>query len=357
MCIQTGSTINEKKRLKFSSDQYYFKNFKEMNEIFSEYPEALKNTLAIAERCKLDLKFDMNLIPAFEVPEHSSSNDYLRELCYEGAKKRYPVINEKIEARIQKELEVISKMGFAEYFLIVWDFVHYAKTHDIRVGPGRGSAAGSIVSYCLNITDIDPLKYGLLFERFLNVERRSMPDIDIDFCYEKRDKIIKYVTEKYGEGRVAQLITFGTMAARQAIRDAGRVLEVSYSEVDRIAKMIPMELNTTIKASLAKVPELEEIYENDTKFTEMIDTAISLEGLARQDSIHAAGVVISSEDLFNYTPIQKKGDSEIVTQYKMEDIQKIGLLKMDFLGLRTLSLIDKALFFDQEDAGHRNRYK
>ena len=351
LCIQTGSTINEKKRLKFPTDQFYFKNFQEMREIFSEYPDSLKNTLAIAEKCDLDLKFDLNLIPAFKVPEHSSPDDYLKKLCYEGARKRYSSLAGPVERRIEKELEVIQKMGFAEYFLIVWDLVSYAKTHDIRVGPGRGSAAGSIVSYCLDITDIDPLKYGLLFERFLNVERRSMPDIDIDFCYEKRDDIIKYVTKKYGEGRVAQLITFGTMAARQAIRDAGRVLEVSYAEVDRIAKMIPMELNTTIKNSLDKVPELAEIYENDTKFSEMIDTAMSLEGLVRQDSIHAAGVVIASEDLFNYTPIQREGDSDIVTQYKMEDIQKIGLLKMDFLGLRTLSLIDKTLFLVKKTQG------
>lgn len=222
--------------------------------------------------------------------------------------------------------------------------MHFAKENEIRVGPGRGSAAGSIVSYCLGITDIDPLEHGLLFERFLNEERRSMPDIDIDFCYEKRSQVIKYVTEKYGEKRVAQLITFGTMAARQAIRDAGRVMEVTYAEVDRIAKMIPMELNVTIKHSLEVAPELKEVYDNDYRMKEVIDMALSLEGIARQDSIHAAGVVISAEDLYNYTPIQREGDTDIVTQYKMEDIQEIGLLKMDFLGLRTLSLIDKALF-------------
>ncbi len=239
---------------------------------------------------------------------------------------------------------LLRKMGFAEYFLIVWDLVKFAKSNDIRVGPGRGSAAGSIVSYLLNITDIEPLKYGLLFERFLNEERKNMPDIDIDFCYEKRDRVIKYVTQKYGENRVAQLITFGTMAARQSIRDAGRVLEVPYAEVDKIAKLIPMELNVTINDSLNAVTELQEIYNNNAKIKEVIDTAISLEGIVRQDSIHAAGIVISAEDLFHYTPIQREGDSDIVTQYKMEDIQDIGLLKMDLLGLKTLSLIDKTLF-------------
>ncbi|GAI05943.1 unnamed protein product, partial [marine sediment metagenome] len=219
-----------------------------------------------------------------------------------------------------------------------------ARNNSIRVGPGRGSAAGSIVSYLLGITDIEPLKYGLLFERFLNEERKGMPDIDIDFCYEKRNEVIRYVSQKYGDRRVAQLITFGTMAARQAIRDAGRVMEVPYAEVDRIAKMIPMELNVTIENSLNLVPDLKEVYEKDKKIREVIDTATSLEGISRQDSIHAAGVVISTEDLYNYTPIQKENEGDIVTQYKMEDIQKIGLLKMDFLGLKTLSLIDKTLF-------------
>jgi len=344
LCIQTGSTINETERLKFSTDQYYFKDFQEMSGLFPEQEEAIQNTVKIAQRCNAELEFGMDLIPAFKTPGDIKPEKYLEELCSEGAKARYGDITEEVEARMKKELDVIEKMGFAQYFLIVWDFVHFAKENKIRVGPGRGSAAGSIVSYCLGITDIDPLEHGLLFERFLNEERRSMPDIDIDFCYEKRSQVIKYVTEKYGEKRVAQLITFGTMAARQAIRDAGRVMEVTYAEVDRIAKMIPMELNVTIKNSLEMAPELKEVYDNDYRMKEVIDMAISLEGIARQDSIHAAGVVISAEDLYNYTPIQREGDSDIVTQYKMEDIQDIGLLKMDFLGLRTLSLIDKALF-------------
>ena len=344
LCIQTGSTINETDRLKFSTDQYYFKDFQEMSGLFPEQEEAIKNTLKIAQRCNTELEFGMDLIPAFKTPGDIEPEKYLEELCSEGAKARYGSISKEVEARMKKELDVIEKMGFAQYFLIVWDFVHFAKENGIRVGPGRGSAAGSIVSYCLGITDIDPLEHGLLFERFLNEERRSMPDIDIDFCYEKRSQVIRYVTEKYGEKRVAQLITFGTMAARQAIRDAGRVMEVTYAEVDRIAKMIPMELNVTIKNSLKMAPELKEVYDNDYRMKEVIDMAISLEGIARQDSIHAAGVVISAEDLYNYTPIQREGDSDIVTQYKMEDVQDIGLLKMDFLGLRTLSLIDKALF-------------
>jgi len=344
LCIQTGSTINEAGRLKFPTEEYYFKSYSQMKDLFKEFPGALENTLEIADRCNVNLKFDMNLIPSFKVPDGYTSDDYLKKLCYEGAKKRYGDITEAIDERIKKELEVINKMGFSEYFLIVWDLVNFAKNNNIRVGPGRGSAAGSIVSYLLGITDIEPLKYDLLFERFLNEERKSMPDIDIDFCYEKRDEVIEYVTKKYGDRRVAQLITFGTMAARQAIRDAGRVLEVPYAEVDKIAKMVPMELNVTIKNSLEMVPDLKEIYENNEKIKEVIDTAISLEGISRQDSIHAAGVVISSEDLYNYTPIQKENEGDIVTQYKMEDIQKIGLLKMDLLGLKTLSLIDKTLF-------------
>jgi DNA polymerase-3 subunit alpha len=336
--------MNESNRLRFPTQEYYFKTYDQMKEIFADFPYALENTVEIANRCNVNLKLNLNLMPPFEVPESYTPEKYLEELCFKGVKNKYKEVTAKVENRLKRELDVIEKMGFAQYFLIVWDFVKFAKKKNIRVGPGRGSAAGSIVAYVLDITGIEPLKYGLLFERFLNEERKSMPDIDIDFCYEKRDEVIKYVTQKYGEKRVAQLITFGTMAARQAIRDAGRVLEVPYAEVDKIAKMIPMELNVTINNSLNLVPDLKEMYNSDEKVKEVIDTAKSLEGIVRQDSIHAAGVVISSEDLYNYTPIQRKGDSDIVTQYKMEDIQEIGLLKMDFLGLRTLSLIDKTLF-------------
>ncbi|MBC7333369.1 MAG: DNA polymerase III subunit alpha, partial [Actinobacteria bacterium] len=351
LCIQTGSTINEPGRLKFSTQEYYFKDSNQMQALFSDMPQAIENTFELAQRCNVDLKFNLNLIPSFEVPPPHTPDSYLEELCYQNAKRKYPSVTEEIDARIKKELEVIKKMGFAEYFLIVWDFVKFAKEHNIRVGPGRGSAAGSIVSYLLDITEIEPLRYGLLFERFLNEERKNMPDIDIDFCYEKRDEVIKYVSSKYGANRVAQLITFGTMAARQAIRDAGRVLEVPYAEVDRIAKMIPMEMDITIKDSLNLVPDLRQVYESNERIREVIDTAMSLEGIVRQDSIHAAGVVISSDDLYNYTPIQREGDGDIVTQYKMEDVQEIGLLKMDFLGLKTLSLIDKTLFLIKKTKG------
>ncbi|MBM3706830.1 MAG: DNA polymerase III subunit alpha, partial [Actinobacteria bacterium] len=332
--------------------EYYFKDFDQMSELFVNYPGAIQNTIEIAERCNLDIDFNLGLIPPFKVGNNFNPDDYLEKLCLEGAKKKYKQIDEEIENRVKKELEVIKKMGFAEYFLIVWDLVKFAKNNNIRVGPGRGSAAGSIISYLLDITDIEPLKYNLLFERFLNDERKNLPDIDIDFCDEKRDRIIKYVNEKYGVNRVAQLITFGTMAARQAIRDAGRVLEVSYSEVDRIAKLVPMELNITINNSLSIVPELQELYNTNKKVKEIIDTAKSLEGKARQHSIHAAGVVISAEELFNYTPIQRDEKSgEIKTQYKMEDIQDIGLLKMDFLGLKTLSLIDRTVFLVNKTKG------
>jgi len=351
LCIQTGSTINQKDRLKFSSNEFYFKTAEQMAERFSHCPQALESTLEIAKKCDVDIKFDQNLIPPFKVPSSYSPDSYLEKICYQGAKERYGTLKGEIRDRLDRELAVIKKMGFSQYFLIVWDFVSFARKNDIRVGPGRGSAAGSIVSYVLKITDVEPLKYGLLFERFLNEERKSMPDIDIDFCYEKRGEVIKYVTEKYGTKRVAQLITFGTMAARQAIRDAGRVLEVPYAEVDRIAKLVPMELNMTIDNSLKQVAELEDIYQQDTRMKEVIDTAISMEGICRQDSIHAAGVVISADDLYKYTPIQREGDEDIVTQYKMEDVQQIGLLKMDFLGLKTLSLIDKTLFLINKTKG------
>ncbi|MGM0366713.1 MAG: DNA polymerase III subunit alpha [Actinomycetota bacterium] len=351
LCIQTGSTINQKDRLKFSSNEFYFKTGEQMAEKFSHCPQALDSTVEIAEKCNLDLEFNLSLIPPFKVPSAYSPDSYLENICYRGAEERYGALTPEIKQRLDRELSVIKKMGFSEYFLIVWDFVNFAKKNDIRVGPGRGSAAGSIVSYVLKITDIEPLRYGLLFERFLNEERKSMPDIDIDFCYEKRGEVIKYVTGKYGTNRVAQLITFGTMAARQAIRDAGRVLEVPYAEVDRIAKLVPMELNMTIENSLKQVPELQDIYNQDSRMREVIDTAISLEGICRQDSIHAAGVVISADDLYNYTPIQREGDEDIVTQYKMEDVQEIGLLKMDFLGLKTLSLIDKTLFLIKKTKG------
>lgn len=345
LCIQTGSTISETKRLKFSTNEYYFKDYEKMLNAFKNYPGAMENTIEIANRCDVKLKFNLDLIPPFEVPKSYTPDTYLEKLCYENIPKKYPDKDENAISRLKMELDVIKKMGFSEYFLIVWDFVRFAKERNIRVGPGRGSAAGSIVSYLLNITEIEPLKYGLLFERFLNESRKSMPDIDIDFCYEKREEVIKYVTNKYGPKNVAQLITFGRMAAKQAIRDAGRVLEFPYAEVDKIAKMVPNQLNITINDSLDRSLELREVYEKNPEIKKIIDTAKWLEGMIRQDSIHAAGIVISAEELYNYTPIQKEpGEDIITTQYEMEHIQAIGLLKMDFLGLKTLSLIDKTLF-------------
>ena len=343
---------NEKSGFFPRTMEYYFKDMSQMSALFKDYPEAIENTLEIASKCDVELDFNLGLIPPFRVPQGFNPDDYLKKLCSENAPGKYAVVTEEIGSRLERELAVIKKMGFAEYFLIVWDFVKFAKNNGIRVGPGRGSAAGSIVSYLLGITDIEPLRYDLLFERFLNDERKKMPDIDIDFSDEKRNEVIRYVTEKYGENRVAQLITFGTMAARQAIRDAGRVLEVAYAEVDRIAKLVPMELNMTIDASLKIVAELQELYDSDKKVREIIDTAKSLEGKARQHSIHAAGIVISSEELYNYTPVQRDEKSgDIKTQYKMEDVQEIGLLKMDFLGLKTLSLIDKTLFLIKKARG------
>lgn len=344
LCIQTGSTINQEKRLRFSTNEYYLKDYDRMLLAFKDYPGAIENTLEIADRCNLELKFNLDLIPPFDVPEGFTPDTYLEKLCFDNLKEKYQPVTEEAISRLKMELDVIKKMGFSEYFLIVWDFVKFAKESDIRVGPGRGSAAGSIISYLLNITEIEPLKYGLLFERFLNESRRSMPDIDIDFCYEKRNEVIRYVTKKYGPKNVAQLITFGRMAAKQAIRDAGRVLEVPYSDVDKIAKMVPNQLDITINSALDMSAELKETYENNEKIKKVIDTAKWLEGMLRQDSIHAAGIVISAEELYNYTPIQKEAGDDIVTQYEMDHIQAIGLLKMDFLGLRTLSLIDKTLF-------------
>src|SRR5450830_351143 len=320
LCIQTGSTINEVKRLKFSTEEYYLKDYNEILNIFKDFPGAIENTLEIAQRCNVDLKFNLDLIPPFLVPDNYNKDTYLEKLCIDGIKNKYSEVTSEVSSRLAKELEVIKKMGFSEYFLIVWDFVKFAKEKDIRVGPGRGSAAGSIVSYLLDITEIEPIKYGLLFERFLNESRKSMPDIDINFCYEKRNEVIKYVTKKYGPKNVAQLITFGRMAAKQAIRDAGRVLEFPYSEVDRIAKMVPNELNITIDTSIERVPELKEIYRENNKIKEIIDTAKWLEGMVRQASIHAAGIVISSEELYNYTPIKKESGEDIVTQYEMEHI-------------------------------------
>ncbi|MEW6189748.1 MAG: DNA polymerase III subunit alpha, partial [Actinomycetota bacterium] len=312
-------------------------------QVFPDLPQVLKNSLGITERCNVTMELGKIYLPHYEVPPGYDLDSYLEKLCLESVKKRYSEVTPSIMERLKHELEVIKRTGFSGYFLVVWDFVKFAKEHGIKVGPGRGSAAGSIVAYVLGITNVDPLRYGLLFERFLNPERVSMPDIDIDFCYERRDEVIEYVAEKYGRDKVAQIITFGTMAARAATRDAGRVFGIPYGKVDKIAKLIPESPGTTIEEALRNVPELRQEYENDETTRRIIDTAKTLEGLARQDSIHAAGVVISRDELTNYTPLQRKGTPETITQYHMDAIKRIGLLKMDFLGLRTLSVIDNAV--------------
>lgn len=342
LCIQTGKNINDEDRMRFSTEDFYVKSPEEMQEIFANIPEAISNTVKIAEMCNVELEFGKLHLPKFNVPNNKDAYEYLKELCYLGLKRLYGEnIEDKIE-RLEYELSVINQMGYVDYFLIVGDFIRYAKENNIPVGPGRGSAAGSLVSYCLGITNIDPLKYNLLFERFLNPERVSMPDIDIDFCYERRQEVIDYVVRKYGEDKVTQIITFGTMAARGAIRDVGRALDIAYNEVDAVAKMIPMQIGMSIDKALEINPELRTKYEQDDKIKELIDTARLLEGMPRHASTHAAGVVISKEPITNYVPLQKN-DESITTQFPMGQLEEIGLLKMDFLGLRTLTVIRDAV--------------
>ncbi len=342
-CIQTQNTLDDPNRVRFQSDEFYFKSAGEMKERFKDTPDAIQNTLKIAERCNLKLDFTKTHVPQFVPPKGKTQVEYLEELTREGIKQRYTPVTEIIQKRARHELDVIQKSGFTSYFLIVWDFVHFAKQKGIPVGPGRGSAAGSVVSYALGITDIDPLRYDLLFERFLNPERVSMPDIDIDFCYENRDEVIKYVTEKYSKDNVAQIITFGTMMAKAVIRDVGRVMAMPYAEVDKIAKLIPTELDITIDAALQREPELKSLYKTNPQVTQLIDTSRILEGMTRHASTHAAGVVISERPLREHVPLFKTGDGQISTMFSMESLEKIGLLKMDFLGLRTLTVIDDTL--------------
>ena len=343
LCIQTATNLSDPKRLKFATDAFYFNSPEEMNENFSKVPQALENTLRIAEKCNLEIDFRLAQLPEFKVPPENNINTYLKELCYKGLKERYSEITELLEKRLEYELLVIKKMEFEPYFLIVWDFVRYAKEKGIMVGPGRGSAAGSLVAYCLNITNINPMTYGLLFERFLNPERISMPDFDIDFCYERREEVIEYVSKKYGKDKVAQIITFGTMAARAAVRDVGRALGIPYAQVDTIAKMIPWELNITIEKALKMESRLKDLMESDADVKKLIETASSLEGLARHASTHAAGIVLSRKPLNEYVPLQKTAEGEICTQYAMAELEELGLLKMDFLGLRTLTVISDTL--------------
>jgi len=350
LCIQTGKTVDDEDRLRFETREFYLKSPEEMEAIFYEYPEALENTVKIAQECKVDFDFETIHLPKYDVPKGYSAEEYLRKLCYEGAKRKFPVLTDEIKERLEYELDTIAKMGYVDYFLIVWDYVKFAKDHNIAVGPGRGSAAGSLVAYTLDITQIDPLKYNLLFERFLNPERISMPDIDIDFCYERRQEVIDYVVQKYGKDRVAQIVTFGTMAARAVIRDVGRALNLPYAEVDRIAKMIPMELGMTIDKALEINPELREAYEDDPVVKNLIDTSRDLEGLPRHASTHAAGVVISKDPLIQHVPLQTN-DDVVTTQFPMGTLEELGLLKMDFLGLRYLTVIRDALELIQMSTG------
>jgi len=344
LALQTQTTLDDPNRMRMQTDEFYLKSAADMARAFQTLcPEAIKNTMEIAEKCNLEFDFSKTHLPRYKVPEGRNREEYLKELVFEGLSKRYPEITGKIKDRVSHELTIIQKSGYTSYFLIAWDFVHYAKEKNIPVGPGRGSAAGSVVSYALGITDIDPLKYDLLFERFLNPERVSMPDIDIDFCYERRSEVIDYVVSKYSEENVAQIITFGTMMAKGVIRDIGRVMGMAYGDVDKIAKMVPNDLNITLSQALKSSPELNNLYKTDPRITELIDISMVLEGLSRHASTHAAGVVISEKPLTEFIPLFKMGDGQITTGYPMTSLEKIGLLKMDFLGLRTLTVIDEAL--------------
>jgi DNA polymerase-3 subunit alpha len=350
LCIQTGKTIDDEDRMSFPTDEFYLKSPEEMENLFSCCKEAIENTEKITDMCNVEFEFNKTKLPKYDLPEGVDSYEYLRNLCYEGLYKRYKNPSKEVIERLDYELSVIKQMGYVDYFLIVWDFIKFAKDNGIMTGPGRGSAAGSLVAYTLGITNIDPIKYNLLFERFLNPERVSMPDIDSDFCYERRQEVIDYVVKKYGKDNVAQIITFGTMAARAVIRDVGRALNYPYAEVDVIAKMIPFELGMTIDKALSLNPELKARYENEEKVKQLIDISRSLEGLPRHASTHAAGVVISKEPLVNYVPLQKNEDS-IVTQFPMTTLEELGLLKMDFLGLRTLTVIRDTIEMVEKNRG------
>ncbi len=342
LCIQTQTTVDDPKRFHFETDEFYFKSPEEMAATFREVKDALLRTREIAEKANVELEFGKLHLPQFAPPEGKSQEVYLKELVEAGIGRRYPNADAKVRERVEHELSIISKTGFTSYFLITWDFVHYAKSKQIPVGPGRGSAAGSVVSYCLGITDLDPLEHDLIFERFLNPDRISMPDIDIDFCYERRAEVIEYVVQKYGKGNVAQVITFGTMQAKAVVRDVARAMGFTYPEADRIAKLIPFELNMTLKRAMELAPDLKMLYQSDERVRQLIDTSMALEGLTRHASTHAAGVVIADGDLTDYVPLVKPTEGQISTGYAMEALEKIGLLKMDFLGLRTLTVIDEA---------------
>ena len=343
LCLQTGKKLSDENRMRYEGGQYYVKSPEEMAELFPYALQALENTHKIAQRCNVEIEFGVTKLPKYDVPEGYTSWEYLNKLCFEGLDRCYPDHDKDLEEQLTYELNIIQRMGYVDYFLIVWDFIKYAKDHGIAVGPGRGSAAGSIVSYTLGITTIDPMKYSLLFERFLNPERVSMPDIDVDFCFERRQEVIDYVVEKYGKDRVVQIVTFGTLAARGVIRDVGRVMDLPYQLCDQTAKQIPQELNITIDRALKVNPELRKNYEDSGEIHELIDMAKRLEGLPRHTSMHAAGVVISQKSVDEYVPLSRGSDGSITTQFTMTTLEELGLLKMDFLGLRTLTVIQNAV--------------
>ena len=341
LCIQTGKTVDDENRMRFPSDDFYLKSEQELRELFPGCEEAFENTVKIAEKCNLDFVFHEYHLPSFPVPEGYTNEEYFRKLCYDGFRERYPEPPREYKDRLEYEIGVISRMGYVNYYLIVWDFIHYAKKSGIPVGPGRGSGAASIVAYCMHITEVDPMKYSLIFERFLNPERVSMPDFDTDFCQERRGEVIEYVMGKYGADHVAQIATFGTMAARGAIRDVGRALNFSYAETDVVAKLVPSTPHITLKEAIESSPKLKEMYQNDGRIQTLVDTAMSLEGMPRNTSTHAAGVVITADPVYSYVPLSTN-DNTVVTQYTMTTIEELGLLKMDFLGLRNLTVIRDA---------------
>ena len=351
LCIQTGKKVSDENRMRYEGGQYYVKSEEEMRALFPYAQEAIDNTHKIAERCNVEIEFGVTKLPKYEVPEGYDSWSYLNKLCQDGMEKRYPDDDGTLQKRLSYELGVIHNMGYVDYFLIVWDFIHFARSHDIMVGPGRGSAAGSIVSYCLEITNIDPVRYDLLFERFLNPERVSMPDIDIDFCFERRQEVIDYVVEKYGKDQVVQIVTFGTLAAKGVVRDVGRVLDLPYARCDAIAKMIPGDLGMTLDKALKQSPDLREAYQNDDEVHYLIDMAKRLEGLPRHTSMHAAGVVIGQRAMDEFVPLSRASDGTITTQFTMTTLEELGLLKMDFLGLRTLTVIQNAVRQAEENYG------
>ena len=353
LCIQTGKKVSDENRMRYEGGQYYVKSEEEMRALFPYAPEAIENTHKIAERCNVEIEFGVTKLPRFDVPEGYDAWGYLNALCAQGFKERYPEDDGTLRERLNYELGVIQSMGYVDYFLIVWDFINFARSHGIAVGPGRGSAAGSIVAYSLKITDIDPIRYQLLFERFLNPERVSMPDIDVDFCYERRQEVIDYVVEKYGKDQVAQIVTFGTLAARGVIRDVGRVMDLPYSLCDQVSKMVPAELNITLDLALKKNPELKALYDTDEQVHKLIDMSKKLEGLPRHTSMHAAGVVIARTAIDEYVPLSRGADGTITTQFTMTTLEELGLLKMDFLGLRTLTVIQDAVGMIEKDRGVR----